>query len=396
MKLPWGLGVAIAAAACGDNLAAPVDAAPDAGPFMEAAHGTPPQLVNDGGSALAAPVFQPIFFTGDSVMQAQIEDFGAQLGSSAYWSAATSEYGVGPIQLLPTIVSSDAVPTTETDVESWLTSELGSAVDPQTIYSVFLPANMQITGADGTSCQSYGGYHYEIDNGSGSDAETPIVYALLPRCGGTGSDAIDILTAALSHELVEASTDPHPITALAWGDADPLHYVMAYTPGAEAGDYCEYVEAAYYIPFGYEVQRIWSNAASLAGHDPCVPAPLSLPYAGAVPVFPGTVQIPDYNNNPVTTEGISIAVGSAATIDVQLFSDVPTAAFTVSAFDANTVYGQAADLSLAFDKTTGSNGDVVHLTITRMKAGQLPGSEFAIEAIVNSVTVSQSWGYVTN
>jgi hypothetical protein len=397
------LALALVLAACGHNDSAtqpdapppPPDAPP---PFMEATHGMVPQLVNDGGTVLLTPKIQPIFFTNDAVFQTDIEQFTTQLTTSSYWTATTAEYGVGAVSVLPTIVTTDAVPTTQDGIETWLAGNLDgthtaagwpAAVDPQTIYSVFLPDGAVITGADGNSCDAYGGYHYEIASMPGQS----IVYAVMPRCQG----GIDNLTAVLSHELVEAATDPRPVTAVAWGDSDHPNYVMAYTPGAEAGDYCEYVDSAFIQPFGgWVVQRIWSNAASLAGTDPCVPRPTT-PYVAAVPMFAGTVDtLTDYNNNPVTTLGISVPVGMTSTVNVQLISDVPTTGFTLEAIDAAQLSGGSPELTLAFDTPGGINGDVVHLSITRAKAGQLPGSEFLIAAKLGGQIVSEWWGYVAN
>jgi hypothetical protein len=54
--------------------------------------------------------------------------------------------------------------------------------------------------------------------------------------------------------------------------------------------------------------------------------------------------------------------------------------------------GGAAELSFAWDKTTGHNGDKLHLTVTRIKAGSLLGaSEFGIASKVNGADVGMSW-----
>ena len=97
---------------CGDNLAVTADAMPDGPPaFAEATHDTAPTVVSGGGTVLAAPKVQPNFYMGDSDMQAQVEQFVGELGASSYWATETSEYGVGAIAALPTIVSTDTPPT---------------------------------------------------------------------------------------------------------------------------------------------------------------------------------------------------------------------------------------------------------------------------------------------
>jgi hypothetical protein len=385
-------------AACGDNEPAPV-VTPPAPAFAESAHGPAPQLVDVGGPVLTQPVTQPIFFTGDATMQAQIEAFDTLLTYSEYWQQTTKEYGVGTITELPTIVVADAPPTSTAALEAMLADKLDgthtaegwpAAADEQTIYSVFLPAGVVVHDPDGDSCASYGAFH---DEAIGKHGES-IIFALLPRCD-YGGPLIDNLTASYSHELIEAVTDPFVETDAAYGDSDPDNYVMAFTPGAEVGDYCEYVDSAYVRLFGgFEVQRTWSNAASLAGKDPCVPSTGA--YVAAVPMFTGQLKMDDYYGGTVMTRGVSIPIHTSAEVDVQLISDRPTDNFTVEAVDAAVYFGSSPELTLAFDKTTGKNGDILKLTITRAQAGQLPGSEIVIQAKSGKNVVSQWWGYVGN
>ncbi|HEY6040122.1 MAG TPA: hypothetical protein VIV58_37825 [Kofleriaceae bacterium] len=388
-------------AACGDNLIE--QPAPPAGPsFEESAHGPPPQLVSAGGPVLTAPRTQPIFWSTDADYQAKIEDFDLKLQSYDYWETTTSEYGVGYIRGLPSIVTSDPVPTTNDALVAWLAQKLDGThtaegwpaeVDPQTIYSVFLPPGAVLHDPYGDSCAAYGAFH---DEAMGAHGES-IIYALMPRCN-YGGPMIDDLTVSYSHELIEAATDPLVETDGAYGEPDPDNYVMGYTPGAETGDYCEYVDTAYLRLEGYEVQRTWSNKASLAGKDPCVPAPKQTAYIAAVPMFTDQTSINSvYTGAKLMTRGASVAVGQSTTLEIQLISDRPTDPFTVSAIDVSN-----GELGFAWDATTGKNGDVLHLTVTRKKAGQLPGSEFMLQtnagtgATMAKAASSQWWGYVGN
>src|SRR5262249_40373050 len=197
------------------------------------------------------------------------------------------------------------------------------------------------------------------------------------------------------HEWVGGGTGPGGETRNgAWGDADPDHYVWAYVPGAEAGDYCEYLDVAYQKLVGnYMVQRTWSNAAAAAGHDPCVPSPPDQVYVGAAPVLTESGTIQGFNGN-VTTKTVTIPVGMSKTIDVQLYSDDQTDDFTVDAIDLASYFGGgAAELTFAWDKTTGHNGDTLHLTITRKSAGQFipDGSEFIVTTAVGMETRNMWW-----
>ena len=55
---------------------------------------------------------------------------------------------------------------------------------------------------------------------------------------------------------------------------------------------------------------------------------------------------------------------------------------TVSAVDKAAAAGQPAELTFAFDKTTGQNGDTLHLTITAVKANAQKMSAFGLFAAV--------------
>ncbi|MDB4953657.1 MAG: hypothetical protein JWO36_1226 [Myxococcales bacterium] len=371
---------------------------PDAPPpFAEAPHGTVPQLVSGGGIVLAAPKFKPIFFAGDSTMQAQVEQFGAMLAGSPYWHATTAEYGVGDITLLPTLVTTDPVPGSDSALNAWIIAQLDGThsdwgtPDQSTIYSVFLPEGAVLTSPFGNSCQSYGAYHDELTGTHGEH----IVYALMPRCN-PGPNALTELTASLSHELIEAATDPNVETTFAYGNVDDEHAVWGITPGAETGDFCEYLDAAYQPLVGsFIVQRTWSNAAAQAGHDPCVPQAGT--YLGAAPLFTENVTIGGNGNAAQITKGVKVAIGTPKTIDVALFSDAASADFTVTAIDlASSFDGGPKELTFSWDKQKGHNGDTLHLTITRVRAGSFGGSEFLIEAKNATQTTSQWWSYASN
>jgi hypothetical protein len=64
------------------------------------------------------------------------------------------------------------------------------------------------------------------------------------------------------------------------------------------------------------------------------------------------------------TRGVSIPLGSARTINVQLSSAAPTGPWTVTAVDYDSwVLGAPQKLGLTLDKAEGRNGDVLRLTI---------------------------------
>ena len=389
-------------AACGDNTTqtSPDAAGSASGPFEEAPHATAPTLESNGGPTLASPKIQPLFFTGDTTMQTQVEQFLGMLSTSTYWTATTSEYGVGALTILPTIVESQAAPTTDAALQTYLATQLdghhaGWTYDAQTIYAVYLPTANFTAFGNSKACQSFGAYHDEALGQNGIS----IVYALMPRCPG----GLDTLTESSSHEFVEAATDPYVQTNGAFGAVDPLHAAWGIVPGAEAGDFCEFVDAAYQRLVGnFVVQRTWSNASAAAGHDPCVPAPIDMPYMGATPKLLDSTFFPLMG---VYTDATTIAMGASKTIDIQLFTyAASTTPFNIDVFDVFSQFGGGGgppSLTFAWDKQSGTNGDVLHLTVTRGQNGQsfIGGNllGFTISTSSgNGATVGQWWAFVSN
>jgi hypothetical protein len=97
-------------------------------------------------------------------------------------------------------------------------------------------------------------------------------------------------------------------------------------------------------------------------------------------------------HNAATVPGVKVAVGASVTIDVQLFSDGPTSGpFTVAA--AESLNG--ATLAFTWDKTSGQNGDVLHLTIKALVAAPAGGTTFELTSSLGTAT-SQWIGAVAN
>jgi len=335
-------------------------------------HPAPPQVRNQQGPVLATPRVVPVFFANDAY-QTQVEDFLAKLAGSTYWTATTSEYGVGALTVAPSIVTTDAPPTTidTTGIEAFLAKQTAGAND---VFAVFYPASTTIDDPTfGKSCTDFNGFHWQgITNAQ-------LVYAVIPRCASAGAlTGFDAISASLSHELVEAATDPFLESAPAWAFADIDHAIWSFVPGAEVADMCDLEPQSFQPLVGtYWVQRSWSNASALAGHDPCVPV-LAQPYFVAAPVLTAKQQI-TYQSQVTTTNGVQIAVGDTKTIAVQLFSDAPTSDWTVDAIDVN----QPSGFTFTWDRQTGNNGDTLHLTITRTAA---TSSEFAIASTIGTST----------
>jgi hypothetical protein len=127
----------------------------------------------------------------------------------------------------------------QTALQNWISSGTAPQNDKDTIYFVFLELGIVSIMGGSRSCQSYCGYHNNVDG---------IYYAVMPYpgCDGClgGLAVLDALTATSSHELCEAITDPVPGTG--WYDD---------TQG-EIGDICAW---QFKQIDGYTVQLEWSN-----------------------------------------------------------------------------------------------------------------------------------------
>lgn len=320
----------------------------------------PPPVVSSDGTVASLPVFVPITFDGDPLRD-ELEDFIASVGCSSWWRATAASYGIAdaisadPIHLAEV----PAAALTDGQVRTWLSKKINS--DPRfprpginVVYVIFYPTETVINMGGGQSCNSFGGYHNSTGVG-GNDAP----YAVIPRCSG-----LDFLTAVTSHELIEYATDPTPGVGGYPSVADEW-VAWSLFGGSEVGDLCEHGREANYTPTDYPfaVQRSWSNEQAFLGNDPCVPPDGPVWFIGA-PVLPDLVTVSYYGSN-IKAHGLKLAVGASTTIDVVMQSNGASGGWTVTAQDLSLWMGSSAQLKFAFDKTSGKEGDVLHLTVTR-------------------------------
>jgi hypothetical protein len=346
-----------------------------------AAHPTPPQVVSWGGPVMAAPKVVPIFFSGDDRnMVTALEDFAARVGSTDYWAATTSEYGVGPLSSLAPVELSERSRSSldDRDVQTWLAKKLNSndpafpAPDANTLYVLHYPAGTTISIGPDQSCVSFGGYHSNItlDAAHGSQH---VAYAVIPRCGNFGSlTGVDAITGTISHELVEAATDPLPMTTPAYADVDEQHgFWSSVLGGGETGDMCAQFPGSFtrFAELPYTVQRSWSNRAALAGKDPCVPAMPGSVYFNAVPELEDDMTV-SLQGQSSTVKGLRVQPGHPRNVDLDLFSEGDTGGpWSVSVREI----GSGSKLGLSLDRGEGQNGDKLHLTVS-VKANAKHGS----------------------
>ena len=371
-----------------------------------APHPALPQLVNQAnGKVLATPKLYLVVYPGYA-HTANLQTFAQALGKTPYWTATTQEYGVGAIDYAGMKELTETAPAkiTDTEVASFIGSKITSGElgtpDTSTIYAIFYPETTTISSSSGgigggTSCSSFGGYHSDttltVDGKAANYA-----FAVLPTCASFGNlTGIDGLTGAASHELIEAVTDPFPSTRMgadsAFATVDSDHFIWNIFGGTEAGDLCAQEADAFakLSGFDFTVQRTWSNKAAKAGHNPCVPAAASA-YFQSGPVQNDDVMFtlpPNFGGGDVATKGVTIPVGKSKAIEVDLFSDGPTSGpWTVSAEDTLAKFGAGATLDFAWDRTTGVNGEKLHLTVTVKSASTaVPGAHpFTIVSTLGS------------
>ena len=347
-----------------------------------------PQVVNVGGTFLAVPKVQPILYASDAGAT-DVLAFLQELATTSYWAQTTSEYGVGPLTVLPPVMLTAAAPTSVTDamLEASLASNTSGAnptwgaADPSTIYLFVLPEGTIESDAEGACCTDYDGYHYQTDVSVGSRTVT-VPYALSCACPGFDGPSVTDLqerTVDMSHELVETATDPFPNSDPAYTQEDDADIVWTLVTDGEVADMCEFNDDANVIPPGstYMVQRSWSNAAAARFENPCVPALTTTPYVNSFPRL-GNINI---TAGHVTTQGIRIPLGQSQTIDVALVSGAPVAQkWGAAAYDYDQeILGVTSGSTLRPKSFTGGNGDTFQLTITPTSADSyLNGEAFII------------------
>jgi hypothetical protein len=348
-----------------------------------------------GGTVLANPVVVPIVWDGDPLAN-QLVHFANRLGASSYWRQATLPYGVGAASAGITDVEMTTRPTSLPD--SQIRSSLAGALSgggtinnppgPNTLYVFFAPPGVTVTkalGANGTdvgsSCVAFLGYHDWLTLSSGPYQGTSVAYAVVPRCPRIGAFTTDLdqTTTAASHEIAEAATDPHR-DAWVTSDYDDFGWALL-LGGGEIGDFCD-MNSFTPTDLGYAVQRLWSNSAAAQGQNPCIPS-LDQPYFASPPVLSDTLDL-TVGSTTIHPAGVRIPVNSSATLELDLFSDAPTnGPWTVKAIEPQALAFQAPPtLELALDRTSGENGDRLHLTVTVLRSGQLGGVLDGFEGFV--------------
>jgi len=130
------------------------------------------------------------------------------------------------------------------------------------LYAIFFPSKKTVSTPDGDSVSDFCAYHDTTTSGRSTVYYAVMPYEVSNRGCRMASTSFDSLTTVVSHELLEAITDPGVgLNRVAWYDRD----------NGEIADICAFSSSPVRIVgadgASYTVQRAWSNrkAACIAG-----------------------------------------------------------------------------------------------------------------------------------
>jgi hypothetical protein len=353
------------------------------------------QLVNQGGPQLTSAKIVTVTWSADS-NASTFEAFDDQLGGSSYWETTLKEYGIGPATggaANHVRITASPMPTIDVlDLETWLGVQIGlagtggfPAYDPQALYVVWIPPAIKLTASGADACTgSLGTYHSEVTVGTHS-----VPYVFVDEACNGSQPLVDVATETGAHAIAETVTDPHLYTAPAvlGFDAPHVAWIAWAGPGAEVADVCVRFTDAYFKPASppYPVQRLWSNAAAKAGHDPCGPA-TSDPYFNVAPqglemlssVVIGTAT------KAVQGLGYHLPAGATGTFEVGYFSDAPTSApIELTAVEGDGMTAPITKvLTLSVATGSGRNGDKDKVTVS-VNPGSAAGNAFLMTLVTS-------------
>jgi hypothetical protein len=355
-------------------------------PAGQAPHAPLPILGSEGGPVLATSKVVPIYYAADP-LASDLSGYFAKLATSGYLARAVAGYGVRSLTIAPPVALADPVPpaVADTDIATWLVSEIASGALPaagaSTVYQIVYPAATEV------SASSYGGASYPTCSPFNEEAYpasgVPIPFGVVPLCEGFLPSMTDLEsdTYGSTGNVASTVTNPYPYDAPAFGEPSWSGSGWSLFTGTQAGTLCSGLlteRTTTPLDLGYLAATIWSNQAARAGRNPCPDySGAREAYFNAAPDIEGGTNI----NQFLVAKGLVLPVtGGSVTVPVRLFSDGPTGEWSISASERLDLDGQPAPvLTFAFDRTTGRNGDVRYLTITRAAAAA--GSLFPTEVV---------------
>jgi hypothetical protein len=326
-------------------------------------------LTSSGGALLSSPSLVTITWSGDPIGAVAVP-FETELVASDEWGTL-AQYGVKGATVSPAhVVVQEPPPAVwaDTDLQSWLVTQLSSQAagwpqpNANTMYVAYTPPSTQITTQGSDACMTNTSEHVRLPVGSNPAVSFVLVFG---SCNWSGLIQ-DSDTAGAAVTIAGAATDPDSET---WDSYDNAHYAWElFVNGAsEVGDVCANYADDYFRIGPYAVARLWSNAAARGGHDPCAPAEPG-PYYNVTPLamkdMTVTLGSSGVFTQTLTTKGYRIAPGASGTFQVGLYSDGPTAPWSVRAVEGDGMNPVASPvLEISTDASAGSNGAVVDVTV---------------------------------
>ena len=359
---PSAAGTAVTAPPTGATRETPApsanrDAGPSPGGFVPFPHPAYPTVENGGAAVLATPKLVTVTFAGWEG-RAHAEAYGDALVQSTWLATVGADYGVGKGAHVAKVALGEAAPSTIDDdqVGHFLFTRFGTGALPAPpsggndyLYVIYVPAATVLTASFlGKSCHEFDAYH--------SAAMVPgvgrVAYALVADCGATPLET----EVAVSHEVIEAATNPTPRTQFAWySPPSTWTGVVSGSPtnAAEIGDMCIALNVWHEPPFAYT--RVWSGSAAALGREPCIPTASGAPAFGVV----------------APSSAPTVARGASVTLTLTGWSSARASAQHLSVLQ---VAGTPFD-SVSFSAEAVENGDTTELTLA-VAASTQPGPSY--------------------
>lgn len=249
--------------ACGDNVILPPDGwlVP---PFRSAPHAPMPRVLKHKGIVLSSVQLVTLTFEGYAARD-QVERFGDMVVGSTWYAVVGGEYGVRHGSQVQTAVVGPAPSSITRDQIAALIKQLivdarvppPSAVANQMLYLLYVPSSVTRS----PDLARLLGYHQMVTLGG---VRFPIAVVLDADLAGRSVPP----TTTAAHQLINAVTDPYEPPNDGYYADPPMIDPWSLVRG-EVADLCEGETPA--MESGFELPRVYSDAASGAGKPPCKP-----------------------------------------------------------------------------------------------------------------------------